>query len=231
MPRWFLSERNEGIVELMDDPDCDPAKLAKTYAWFARLNPWLGRWRTWYHARIRPALPTDRPARILDIGCGGADVLRLIGDMARRDGFSVELTGIDPDERAIQYARRARGDRAMNLRQVHSSQLIAEGSSFDIVLSNHVLHHLDEARLQQLLSDSDALAERLVLHNDICRDDLAWAAFWPVGAIPALNSFILTDGLRSIRRAWHPDEVRPMLPAGWSAETVVPFRMLLTRGT
>lgn len=229
MPRWFLSKRNERLVELMDDPACDPVKLVRTYAWFARLNPWLGRWRALYRSHIRPILPEGRPARILDLGCGGADVLHLIGAMARRDGFSVELTGIDPDERAIQYARRTLGDQDMNLLPVHSSRLIEEGRTFDIVLSNHVLHHLNARELQRFLSDSDALAERLVLHNDICRDDLAWLAFQPVGAVAGWGSFIRTDGLRSIRRAWHPDELRSMLPDGWRAETVPPFRMLLTR--
>lgn len=226
MPRWVLSKRNADLIELMDDPDCDPHRLARTYDWFAHLNPWLARWTAVYSTLIRPALRPGMPNRILDIGCGGGDLLELVKKLAVKDGFEVELTGIDPDERAIAHARERVSDPQITLRDVHSSELVNEGAEFDIVLSNHVLHHLDDNQLQGLLRDSQTLASMLVLHNDICRDDLAWLAFWPVGLV-CRRSFILTDGLRSIRRAWHPDELTYIVPSGWEIREKPPFRTLL----
>lgn len=227
MPRWILSERNAELRELMDDPSCDPVRLANTYTWFSRLNPWLARWSSLYHSHVRPAMPPDRPARILDIGCGGGDLLRLIHDLAQKDGQSIELTGIDPDERAIQYARQTAFADRVTLLPVSSQQLVEEGRTFDIVLSNHVLHHLDSQELTSLMADSVALSNGMVLHNDICRDDVAWLAYWPVAIIPAFNSFLLTDGLRSIRRAWSPEELAALLPPVWTIERAFPFRTLL----
>lgn len=226
MPRWILSERAVDLDEIMDDPDCDENGLHRTYRWFERLNPWLARWRTLYRSHLSPMMRSDRPTRILDIGCGGGDLLRLIANEAAREGKAVELTGIDPDERAITYARRQSSTSAIAYRAVHSSELIEEGASFDVVVSNHVLHHLSPESLDTLLNHSAALSTGLVLHNDICRDDLAWLSFLPIGLI-ARGSFIMTDGLRSIRRAWHPDDLQTRLPAGWASEKLAPFRMLL----
>jgi len=78
MPRWVLTKRAVHLEEIMDDPDCDPVLLNNTYDWFTRLNPWLGRWKAVYRSHVRPHLHAQRPTRILDIGCGAGDVLRLI---------------------------------------------------------------------------------------------------------------------------------------------------------
>ncbi|MGB1376159.1 MAG: methyltransferase domain-containing protein [Rhodothermales bacterium] len=228
MPRWILKARAVHLDEIMDDPDCDPVQLGNTYEWFERLNPWLGRWNAVYRSHIRPHLHPDRTTRILDIGCGAGDVLRLIGRLAERDGFEVQSLGIDPDPRAISYARQLGDGPALSFEACHSSDLVTRGASFDVVLSNHVLHHLTSDQLRVLVNDSETLSNSLVVHNDIKRDDLAWVAFLPVGMI-CRNSFILTDGLRSIRRAWHTEELEPMLPSGWTVETRSPFRLLLTR--
>lgn len=228
MPRWFLSKRAVDLDEIMDDPDCDPARLNNTYDWFARLNPWLGRWKSVYRSHVRPHLREDRPTRVLDIGCGAGDVLRLVRDLAARDGFRVDMLGIDPDPRAIERARAVGHGADLSFEACHSSELVERGESFDIVLSNHVLHHLGNEALQTLAADSASLSTGLVVHNDIKRDDLAWVAFLPVGLM-CRRSFILTDGLRSVRRAWHPRELSRLLPDEWSVETRAPFRLLLTR--
>lgn len=230
MPRWVLSTRRGDLVEKMDDPACDPVRLDRTYAWFARLNPWLARCNAVYRRHVRPLLEAAPEARILDVGCGGGDVARLLLKKARADGFRPSVLGIDPDERALEHAHRF-PDPDLSFRACLSSDLVAEGARFDLVVSNHVLHHLDETTLQAFLSDSSVLSRKLVLHNDIRRDDLAWLAFWPVALPASLNSFILVDGLRSIRRAWHPSELSGLIPSGWEFQKKEPFRYLLIHRT
>lgn len=227
MPRWFLSSRNADLIELMDDPDCDLKRLERTYGWFARLNPWLARWNAIYRSRIRPILEASEAPRILDLGCGGADLAHLISRRAAQDGLGVEILAVDPDERAIAYALRQPLPDNVSIRSCSSSDLVDEGQQFDIVLSNHVLHHLEEPDLVAFLRDSALLSRNLVVHNDIRRDDLAWLSFWPVGLVAGLDSFILIDGLRSVRRAWHPEELVRIVPNSWEIHTQTPFRTLL----
>ena len=115
----------------------------------------------------------------------------------------------------------------MRFRQATSAELVAEGQAFDLVISNHVLHHLSDAELQGLLNDSVKLARRLAVHNDLRRNALAYALFG-AGALPMTGSYIRGDGLTSIRRSYTVAELAAVAPAGWRAERHSPFHCVLT---
>ncbi|GAB14141.1 putative methyltransferase [Arthrobacter globiformis NBRC 12137] len=115
----------------------------------------------------------------------------------------------------------------MEFRQASSGDLLAEGKSYDVVISNHVLHHLAAKELQQFLDDSAGLARRLALHNDLTRSAAAYALF-SAGALPLTGSYIRGDGLTSIRRSYTVPELAAVLPAGWTVEPHSPFHCLLT---
>lgn len=226
-----LSSRDTELRELMDDPACDPVRLRRTLERFAIVNRLVSGWGGVYRARIRPlARRRDArdPLRILDIGCGGGDVLRRLVSLARADGIDVAATGIDPDERSLAVARRHPVAGVEYLRS-HSAEIVADGRRFDVVISNHVLHHLDDRQLVGLFNDSDALSEGLVLHSDIARSRAAYAGY-AIGITPlAPGSLLRTDGLRSIRRSFIPAELAPLLPGGWRVEQPAPFRLLAVR--
>ncbi len=222
-----LSARDEQLTELMDDPDCDPVRLRRTLQRFWAVNGAVSRWGRVYRTHLRPALArSGGPVRILDVGCGGGDVLRRLVRLARRDGLAVEGIGIDPDPRACEVASGGERGDGVSFRQARSDELVAEGEQFDAVVSNHLLHHLDTASLEGVLSDSEALASRVCVHSDIARSRLAYAAF-AVGAAPlAPGTFLRVDGLRSIRRSYTRDELAARLPRGWVAEQPTAFRLL-----
>jgi len=222
-----LAARAEHLTERMDDPSCSAQTLRRTYARLELVNLAVARWRSVYRRYLRPELDalshTGRSPRILDVGCGGGDVLRFLVRAARADGFAAEGVGIDPDPRAIDAAKRAPHVR---YRQAHSRDLIAAQERFDIVVSNHVLHHLTSNELDGLLADSAVLGERISVHSDIARGRLAYSLF-SVGAAPiAPGSFVRVDGLASIRRSYTADELAEALPPGWSVERPAPFRLL-----
>jgi|AGTN01.2.fsa_nt_gi Trans-aconitate methyltransferase len=85
---------------------------------------------------VRPA----RGQRILDIGCGPADVLEHFPD--------VEYFGIDLSPKYIEAAQSRFGNRGKFLCMDAADFVVNEPGSFDIVMANGLLHHLtdDEAR-------------------------------------------------------------------------------------
>lgn len=229
MTRVDLNARDVGLRELMDDPDCDLAGLRHTYAQFRVVNRLVARWGLVYRRRIRPLLTTDQPNTLLDIGSGGGDLARALSRWARRDGFDLAVTAIDPDDRAHAYAVAQEPEAGVTFRRAGSGDLVAEGARFDVVVSNHLLHHLDAEELAGLLADSDRLARRLVVHNDIARSRLAYAAYRVASRPFARRSFIHVDGLRSIRRSYRVGELAEVVTEPWRVTGQCPARVLLLR--
>lgn len=223
---FLLIRRAPHITEVMDDQDCDVSRLSNTYASFNVVNRMVSGWARLYRRWIVP-LARGRACRLLDIGFGGGDVLLSLAQWAKRDGLRIELLGIDTDPRALAFANSRRQD-GVRFLQASTGDLIKAGEMFDVVISNHLLHHLPEPKLVALCHDSAALSRKLVIHNDIERGDLAFLAFALTQPL-FTNSFITVDGLRSIRRSFTAPELSCLAPPGWRVEKLFPYRLLLVR--
>lgn len=222
----MLRVRETRLRELMDDPACDPQLLASTYRLFGPMNRVVSGWGGLYRRRIRGLLHPERPFRLLDLGSGGGDIARSLAGWARRDGLRLAVTAADPDERAHAFASGVPHP-DVQLRRLSGAQLADAGERFDLVVSNHVLHHLDA--LPEFLAESARLAPR-ALHSDIRRSALGYALYSAAAWPWARGSFLFADGRLSIRRSYTPGELRAVVPAGWHVEAASPFRVLVTRG-
>ncbi|MCU1572979.1 MAG: hypothetical protein JWO93_1061 [Micrococcaceae bacterium] len=212
----------------MDKPDCDPVLLDRTYRQFPLINAVVAGWRHAYRNHLLPYLSTSGRTTLLDVGSGGGDVARSLVRWAGRDGYDLHVTAIDPDERAHRFATSRQQYNNLEFRRALSSDLIAEGKSYDLVISNHVLHHLSPTDLAGLLRDTERLCRRAAFHSDIARSPVAYALF-SVGTLPFFpGSLIRRDGLTSIRRSYRADELQAAVPQHWLVQRERPFRNLLT---
>ncbi|WP_109208557.1 MULTISPECIES: methyltransferase domain-containing protein [Microbacterium] len=225
-----LAVRDDRLAELMDDPACDPDRLAATLRRFGTVNRVVSGWGVVYRTQLRPYLAAlGRPAEVLDIGSGGGDLVARLAAAARRDGLAVTWTGIDPDPRAHEVAQSRPAIAGATFRSTDAATLVGEGRTYDAVLSNHVLHHLGED-LGSFADESRALSRGIVLHSDIARSRLAYGLY-AVGITPfAAGTFLRTDGLRSIRRSYTRAELAAALdatsPGTWAVRMPVPFRIV-----
>jgi ubiquinone/menaquinone biosynthesis C-methylase UbiE len=83
------------------------------------------------------AQPGDQ---VLDIGCGGGYLARLLAAAVTPNG---RVTGIDPSSPAITYARR-RGPRNCSFAVGVAQELDLPDCSFDVVTSTLAVHHIPE---------------------------------------------------------------------------------------
>lgn len=228
-----LSVRAVDARELMDDPHADLRMLERTYLRFAPVNRLVSRPGLLYRRDVRPRSAPGRALRILDVGAGGGDLCRLLASRLRRDGIAAEITALDPDERAIAWARAHDGGAGIRYRPAFTSELIDAGERFDVVVSNHLLHHLSPQELRTLLDDSRRLVDQggIVVHRDIARGRAAYALFgaatFPFASNLLAGSFIREDGLISIRRSYTVPELREAAPAGWRVRGGFPARLEL----
>lgn len=89
--------------------------------------------------------------RILDIGCGTANLLRSIGTRYP----NVDLVGLDPDPKALARAGRKtrRAGFTVRLDCGFAQELPYPDNSFDRVFSSLMLHHLDTTAKDALLAE------------------------------------------------------------------------------
>ena len=231
--RRGLSVRDVDVRELMDDPQADERMLARTYGRFGFINALVSRPGLIYRRDIRPRAAGARPLRILDIGAGGGDLCRFLAGRLRHDGLSAEITALDSDERAMRWAAAHDRGAGVRYRSALSTELADAGETFDVVLSNHVLHHLDDQELHTVLDDSRRLLAPggMAAHHDIARGRTAYALFaaatWPLSRNLLADSFIRVDGLLSIRRSYTAGELEAIAPPGWAVRRGLPARLEL----
>lgn len=221
-----LKSRNTALTEEMDKASCNEQKLFRTYDQFQRLNRMLTGWKALFRAHIVPLARTDQPLRILDVGCGGGDLCRSLADWAARSSIHVEITGVDPDPRAFRYSQTRPRPETVRFLQGTTTDLVQSGETFDVVLSNHLLHHLTNSELTALCREAEELTTGIVLFNDIHRSRLGYTLFGTFAPLLFRKSFIVQDGLTSIRRSFRQEELQSAVPEGWQVETLFPWRLL-----
>ena len=223
----FLTDRNPDLTEWMDRPDCDRELLFNTYRQFSRINRLLSGWSSIYRDHIRPMIQQKNGTiSILDIGCGGGDIIRLLDRLCKQDELQAEFTGIDPDTRSIEFLATQEWPENIQFLPVHSGDLVQQKRRFDMVISNHLIHHLTDASLKSVCRDAEQLADSKILFSDIQRSDLGYLSFRIIAPLLFRNSYIVRDGLISIKKSYRKKELQKKLPDGWRVQRKFPFRLL-----
>ncbi|HTU26576.1 MAG TPA: methyltransferase domain-containing protein [Pirellulales bacterium] len=224
--------------EVMDQADLDPERHRHALAGLAQVN-WLSHsagivWRP--IRKLARQLPTQQ-VRVLDLACGGGDVLLGVARRARRHGLDVALVGYDRSATAIEYARSRRAslgpDLASTVRFERRDVLAQpwEGG-FDVVMCSLFLHHLGETQAGELLRRMAEASRHLVLVNDLSRSRLGYLVALVACATITRSEVVRTDGPRSVAAAFRPREALALASRAGLAGTRVrrrwPFRFLLS---
>lgn len=149
--------------------------------------------------------------KILDIGCGEGFVLRYLEDHHP----SMNLTAIDLDRRRVNITKRLSPDlKAIEGNVYH---LPFSGSSFDIVLANEILEHLDhpERALVQIKRVSKKYIIISVPHEPLFSiGNLIRGAYWPrMGKTPEHVNFWSRKGIVNLLKMYFEVmDVRSCIP-------------------
>jgi ubiquinone/menaquinone biosynthesis C-methylase UbiE len=178
------------------DLGVDDEEARRSLADLRFVNRWLGGRR----ALLRAVRPYLRPgARLLDVGCGSAD---LPAFLAHRAPVPLRVVGLDLKvlhlrEAAPGVARVAADVRALPF----------PPRSFDVVTASLFLHHFDAPELPDVLRSLFALCRRALVVNDLRRSRVPYLFsrfFFPFVFQSRVS---VNDGLVSIRRGFTPSEL------------------------
>ena len=151
--------------------------------------------------------------------------MRHLHQLAQARGMELHSKIIDPDDRARRFHEQHHGI-SSTYEAVHLQTIVDRGETYDFVLSNHVLHHLEDDDVHALCLAAAQAARHKVIFNDIHRQRLAYTLFTTTMPLLFRNSFVVEDGGLSIQRSFTPLELRAVVPDGWRVDTLFPFRLL-----
>jgi SAM-dependent methyltransferase len=182
--------------ELLDEGVSDD-EAVRSLGDMRLVNRWLGG-RQSLHRAVRRYLGPG--SRLLDVGCGSADVP---ASLLRSLPFPATVVGLDV--------------KALHLRQVPPGihRVVADvralpfaPRSFDVVTASLFLHHFDGPETASVLRSLFDLARRALVVNDLHRAQVPFLFGRAIFPWVFRTPVSVNDGLLSIRRAFRPRELR-----------------------
>ena len=217
------------MAEKMDDFNISGLELRKTLITLGRINKWLGGNRVTLNGinKVLNGHPKEQPITILDLGCGGGDILRDVAELGIRRGYSFKIIGIDANKNTLGYAKEF-SQSFPDIKFLHCDIFSNEFErlEYDLVLTSLFLHHFDDIRLESLLKRILEKASIGIVVNDLHRHPIAYFLFRLL-CVFTTNKMVKEDGLISILKGFKRDELMTIsenIGAGYTIKWKWAFR-------
>lgn len=199
--------------EIMDDLDVGGELINQTLRELETINRLLGG----NHVSIKGIEKLIDPVeekvwRILDLGCGGGDILKLIARWARKNSVKVELIGIDANPHVVAFAER----NCIDFPEIRFESINIFSEEFrelecDIITGTLFFHHFSNEELVSFFSHLKEQATRGIVINDIHRH---WFAYYSINLLTSLfskSTMVKNDAGVSVLRSFRKADWRDIL--------------------
>jgi SAM-dependent methyltransferase len=204
--------RRAELSEWMDEP-CSYSEFRDCLHDLGQVNRVVLSYRPTLNWLEQFAGKSNRPVHIIDVGCGGGDMLRRIESWARSRRVAVRLTGIDLNPFAAQAAREFAGPNCQIEWITGNAFGYQRDGPIDVVVSSLFTHHLSDPEIVRFLQWMETVAERGWFINDLSRGRVSYSGFNALAWLMRWHPFVQHDGPVSIRRSFVPDDWRAYIRA------------------
>ena len=208
-----FSSRSHQTEEL-DNLTLKGDALRETLDSLGKINTLFGNHRAilWGIQRLLDKIAVSQPLTVVDIGCGGGDVIGRVAKFLRKQGIKADLIGIDGNPHSLTYAReRNQGYPELTF---HTKDLLDKSFQLppcDILISSHFLYHFPDQQLIEFLNHAQEKVRIGCVFSELDRNPLAYRLF-PVGSfLLGFNGMIRRDGQLAIQRAFRKKELVDIL--------------------
>ncbi len=198
----------------MDGELPDGVELAENFRDIQRVNQLLGGTATVLRhlPALLAAVPSDRPATILDLATGSGDIPLAISRWAGRRRRAITIVASDSSAEILALARKQVAGRPdISLARYDAREVPLPDGSFDIVLCSLSLHHFTPDDAVRTLREMDRLGRSGFILNDLRRGRLGYVAAWVAARLTTRNRLTRNDAPLSVRRAYTVDELAALL--------------------
>jgi SAM-dependent methyltransferase len=212
----FTPPKQRGL-EILDDPDVDPAVVTRSLADVVRSNSLFGGLSSAI-SELKEALEELPPkATLLDVGTGLGDIPCRAREVARDMGVDLTTLGLDS---ALELARASRPVLTLAICG-DALRLPFADHSVDIVMCSQVLHHFAGADALELLREMNRVARVRVIVSDLRRSWIAAAGLWLASFPLRFHAVSRHDGVVSVMRGFTPEELVDTVRQAVAKKTVV----------
>jgi len=199
--------------EFMDDLQCSGSDVDQTLRELEFINRWLGGNEVTLSSlrRISEKLP-KKTLRIVDIGCGGGDMLILILKWAQKKEISVELLGLDANPYIVDFAKintASYPQITIDQCDILSDEFAAQ--KFDLVFATLFLHHFSNKELIEIFNRLKDQANIAILINDLHRHFLAYYSIKWLTNWFSKSKMVPFDAPLSVSKAFTRNEIKGIL--------------------
>ncbi len=199
--------------EWMDDFSIGGPLIEQTLREIATINKWLGGNKITLNCvkhLIRES--KNKTIRIVDIGCGGGEILRLIAKWCRKNKILVQLIGIDANPHVVQFAQQ----NSQDFPEIEYKAIDIFSSEFsaikcDIILATLFTHHFTDDELKSLFKQFSIQSNQGVIINDLHRHWFAYYSIDWITRILSKSAMVRNDAKLSVLRSFSKKELIKLL--------------------
>jgi 2-polyprenyl-3-methyl-5-hydroxy-6-metoxy-1,4-benzoquinol methylase len=220
-------------TEQLDDLALHGETLYKALQSLAWINRWFGNHRAVIKAIQGIYKKEEKVLSIVDLGCGGGDLIAAIAGSLRKHKIDFIITGIDGNANSLAFAqKRCGGFNEISFLQDDILDPSFKIKSCDILISSHFMYHFSEERFVHFLKNNLPSISTAVIFSELKRNRFALMLFKTSSFLLPISNLAKEDGLLAIKRSFNKKEWQSILQdAGiekYRLQTVPLFRILLT---
>lgn len=152
---------------------------------------------------------------ILDVGSGDGSLGKVLSRWAEGHKWTWKVTNLDSNWVALCLNPQGQNVAASAI------ALPFRDASFDAVIASQMVHHLDDANVEQLLREAWRVTRRGLLISDLHRGFLLYVVIWLLLRLRSHPSAFCADALLSVRRGWRAKDLKSLASrAGLSSAQV-----------
>jgi len=199
--------------EIMDDLESGGEVMDQTLKELEVINKWLGgNYVTINGIKKLLKKRPERKIKIVDLGCGGGDMLILISKWAAKNNIEVELIGIDANPNVVRFAEaRVKGYNNITFRNINIFDSEFEKITCDIFITTLFTHHFSQEELAVLFEKLSTQSNLGIVINDIHRHFLAYHSIKILTHLFSKSEMVKNDAALSVARSFRKSELISIL--------------------
>lgn len=174
-------------------------KALKSLGW---INKWFGNHRSTVKSILNVYYKEQKPLKIIDLGCGGGDLIFAIAKALRKKDIRFSIIGIDGNKSSLQYAgEKCAGFGEITFQQEDILSPVFTPAACDILITSHFIYHFRETELVRFINNKLTNVSTAFICSELERSRFALFLFKVTSFLLPISKLAKQDGQLAIKRS------------------------------